>query len=801
MTNLSDLIASPDGSRLKRDVARVERNIRLARAALWWERVWPALWPASGILGGFLAAGLFDLFAYMPWQIHTLLLLGAFGAAGYFLYKNFEHFQAPGWEEGARRVERDSILEHRPITEQRDTLAAGVGDAYAEALWRAHFRALLARIGKLHVTLPSPQLGRHDRYALRFAILLLLIAGVLFAGSQWKSRLAFALTPDAGSGSANAGLDAWINPPAYTGLPPIYLQANQAGKIVLVPVGSEFMVRVHRSSVTPEILLSPGLKQRPKIIASDDEYASNAILGTDEKISVHAGGRILGNWKIKTIPDDPPHIAFSQPPSKTLRGALKLAFTAADDYGVVSARALIRPVKANSKGMVFIDLPLDISAKTIAQTIYRDLTENPFAGLDVEITLQARDGAGQTGSSKPMRFKLPARIFTNPLGRALVEQRQNLSMNGPHAKPVAAATLDALTIAPERFYPDQERLYLILRGTYWALRNAHDAADISRAQDMLWQTAMALEENGAASAAEEMRKLQQFLTQAMAQNAPQEVIDELMQRYRDALNRYMQAMAKNAPAANGQTPPNAKVITSDDIEKMLKLIQQLSQTGSREAAAQMLAMLQSLLENMQMSGTTGNGKGDKALSDAIQGLSDLMGRQRQLMDKTYREQQGAGDPKDGGAPGLAQQQGKLRDDLNALTKGLGGKASPTGKSLGDAGKDMGDAQNQLGSKSFDGATASEQQALGAMRKGAGALAKTLMEQSGQGTAGNNSGDEDPLGRNQGSQGNINGGNVKVPDKDALERARGILQELRKRSGERGRSKEELDYLDRLLKEF
>jgi hypothetical protein len=64
-----------------------------------------------------------------------------------------------------------------------------------------------------------------------------------------------------------------------------------------------------------------------------------------------------------------------------------------------------------------------------------------------------------------------------------------------------------------------------------------------------------------------------------------------------------------------------------------------------------------------------------------------------------------------------------------------------------------------------------------------------------------SGAEDPLGRNQGARGSVFGDNVKVPDQMTIERAREILKELRKRAAERGRPKEELDYIDRLLKEF
>jgi hypothetical protein len=271
------------------------------------------------------------------------------------------------------------------------------------------------------------------------------------------------------------------------------------------------------------------------------------------------------------------------------------------------------------------------------------------------------------------------------------------------------------------------------------------------------------------------------------------------------MQRYMQMLAQNPQSANGQPPPNARVmnISPEDLDKLLKAIQQASQSGARGAAQQMLSMLQNLLENLHMqNGPGGKGSpGDKALSDAIQGLGDLMGRQRALMDKTYRQQQGAGDPKDGGAKGLAQQQQKLHDDLNKLLKRLGDQKQKTPQSLGAAGKAMGDAQNQLEQSSPDNANPSEQQALDALRQGTGDLAKRLMQENGQGQQGEN-GREDPLGRQEGSQGGGFGANgVKVPDKSSMERARAILQELRRRAAQEGRPKEELDYLDRLLKEF
>src|SRR5690349_2173421 len=60
----------PTGSRTD----ETARYVVLSRAALAWERVWPALWPASGIAGLFVAAALFDVFSPLPWALHALIL-------------------------------------------------------------------------------------------------------------------------------------------------------------------------------------------------------------------------------------------------------------------------------------------------------------------------------------------------------------------------------------------------------------------------------------------------------------------------------------------------------------------------------------------------------------------------------------------------------------------------------------------------------------------------------------------------------------------------------------------------------
>ncbi|HEX3673683.1 MAG TPA: DUF4175 family protein [Rhizomicrobium sp.] len=788
MTTTSDAISSPPGS--------PERHVALARGVLWWERVWPALWPASGIAELYFVAALFGLIDRVPASLHGLVQAFTLACIGLVAYESFRGLRWPGWMEGARRVERDSALAHRPISEGGDHLAAGIGDPAAEALWRLHLTQLLRRIANLRVARPRSALPARDPHAWRYVLLVALAGGVVFAGSDSVRRIEASLVPDSGAGASVAGIDAWIDPPAYTGLPPVYLARSEA-RIIPVPAGSELEVRVHDASARPHLAVDVG--DAPSFTGGHREYGTRYTITASGLVRVRADGRTLGDWRIQAIPDLPPQIAFLEPPSRTPHDAVKFVFSASDDYGVTSVRALIRAVlPAGKTGTTqAVDLPLSASSKTIKETIFRDLTENPFAGLDVTITLEARDSLGQAGLSRPVRFHLPARIFTNPLARALVEQRQILAVNASGAREKVEEMLDALSIAPQIFYKDQNAAYLAQRTIFRALTGAKTPADIARVEDLLWQTALSLDQAGLASAAEELRRIAQLLSQALAQGAPQDQVDALLQRYQQALSRYLQMLAQSAQHGGQQPQGQAMNISPDDLEKLLKAIQQAAASGSRQSAAQMLAMLQSLLENLHMTqGGGGGGQADKALSDAIQGLSDLLGRQRELMDKTYRQSQGAGDPKDGGAKGLAQQQGKLKDDLDKALKGLGaGKKVPD--KLGHAGHEMGDAQGELGADSLEGAGQSQKNALDDLRGGIGDLANQLMKEQGgqQGQA-----NADPLGRSQGN-GLDPDGNLKVPDQSSLARARGILQELRRRAGEQGRPKRELDYLDRLLKQF
>ncbi len=124
---------------------------------------------------------------------------------------------------------------------------------------------------------PSPNLAARDPYALRFA------ADPAGAGRRFRRRLRALRPPcrrlprDAGAGrDARArAIDAWIDPPAYTGKPPIFLKVDDtAAETVAAPEDSVLVVRADPKAVTVKV--SGGLAAVPDKTAGERRFAIHA---------------------------------------------------------------------------------------------------------------------------------------------------------------------------------------------------------------------------------------------------------------------------------------------------------------------------------------------------------------------------------------------------------------------------------------------------------------------------------------------------------------------------------------------
>ena len=106
---------------------RLALRLRLARAALLWERVWPACWPALCVLGVFAVVALFDLLPGLPGLAHAAILALfalAFAAAAAWGVRAARRGGWPDASAARRRIEQASGLPHRPLQALADRPSA-----------------------------------------------------------------------------------------------------------------------------------------------------------------------------------------------------------------------------------------------------------------------------------------------------------------------------------------------------------------------------------------------------------------------------------------------------------------------------------------------------------------------------------------------------------------------------------------------------------------------------------------------------------------------------------------------------
>jgi uncharacterized protein (TIGR02302 family) len=840
-----------------------ERKVQLGKWALLFEQLWPRAWLVLGLAGLFVALSLAGLWPKLPELPHKVIL-AVFGLAFAIAVLALTRVRWPSREQAIRRVEATSGIKHRPASSYEDTLTLGAGDPRTAALWRVHRQRLAALLQKLRVGHPSPRTDRYDPFALRALLLLSVFVLLIVVGDSASDRLRSAFRFGALAKGAEARIDAWITPPSYTGRPPIMLadggfsglrpQERPASPIE-IPDRSVLVVRGSGTALGPLSLESPGdngatrRSEAPAPVGATDVAELKLDVRKSGVVSVYGGGTQILSWPLVVIPDHPPKIALTKEPERTPRGGLKLTFKVEDDYGVVSAESRIRRLRPKedtsstswarpeaNKGprpplerppALVLRLPRAYPKQAEGQS-FHEIGDHLWAGMKVELTLVAKDLAGQTGRSEPVELVLPERRFTKPLARAVVEQRRRLAED-PRDRVQVARALDALTLEPEEFIEDLQ-VFLGLRSAYWRLsRDAtRDARNGVMAQ--LWNIALRIEDGNLTDAERALRAAQERLSKALEEGASDEEIQKLMQELRQALAQFLEQLSKqaqNQPPIQG-LDRNSQFMTPQDIEQMLRNLENMARSGNRDVAQQMLNQLRDLLDRLQSGRMADQGQSQR-FGQMMDEFGNLLGRQQQLLDDTFgqqrrqgergqrgpgqrgqgqRGQQGQGQQGEGEGDSdqmnaLSDRQRELRDMLGRLQRGLREFGLQAPGQLDGAGESMQRAERALRDGDLDSATQEETQALEQLRQGAREMAQQMLRQLPSRYGLNEQqGELDPMGRPpQHTQGPDPGVGVKVPDQIDVQRAREILEELRRRLGETTRPPIELEYLERLLKRF
>lgn len=338
-----------------------------------------------------------------------------------------------------------------------------------------------------------------------------------------------------------------------------------------------------------------------------------------------------------------------------------------------------------------------------------------------------------------------------------------------------------------------------------------------------------------------------------------EAFKDAAQRYiaakmAEALANGLEPAPDTRDSAEGPSGPG---LGGQGFSDMLDALEDLTETGATDQARQLLADITNMLENLEFQQGEGSGEGfpgmpgeagegeedddlpqeEREMSETMRELSDLLREQRELNDETLAEQRGERGEQGGEPSGdigdsefgqssedmpdwmqgedgrsLAERQRELADRLEELAENQMGGGDQDGEE-GGAGlldEDTLDAiersQRRAGNALEDGnegrAIRNQDQATRQLRELAEGLAEALdaarAERLGEQQA-SGDGAADPFGNS--ISGAVDDSNsVDIPDEAERQRAKDILDELRRRYDE-AVDEDEREYLERLLDRF
>ncbi len=595
------------------------------------------------------------------------------------------HKTRPSQSQARRRVEQDAGMLHRPLDTLYDNAAIN------STLWSVHYEKAVQAVHRLVPSKRRAVITPLDPYCLRFILPSMLILSMMVGfGDNWE-RLRRSLTPSwqAGVSASNVSFEAWIDPPDYTGRPPIYFKNKQS---VEIPAGSEFVARISGTKSAPRLKITgQNSTQYLNLKRIDPKTLEARTILTDKAKARWRIGSKIKNWRLDVVPDTPPTIKFEETPKADKRDRLVLNYSFEDDYGVESLELELRALTdaKNTETQKNQSVTVPLQSRSVKRAEKRqtelDLTKHIWAGEKVSAILVAKDGLGQKMRSERVYFIVPDKIFIEPLAKAIIENR-HLVLNGsapyqplpksfvqntpktlqgseikfdtfepelrlnraPKSVQKAVTLIDAVTDMPAGLFEDPA-IYIGLKTVASRLRYADTQEDLTGIPQDLWAIAIRAEFGLLGTALQEMQEAEKALRDGIARRAPQREIDTLFDRYNDAVDRYMEELRKNATVSEGGAGGEGGGDPRDmaEIQELLKAIEEANRVGDTEGARKALTRLAELLERMKIELTMSPDQGEgesmpgemsEEMLKALEEMADLLGEQRELKDETDQAQ-------------------------------------------------------------------------------------------------------------------------------------------------------------------
>lgn len=722
-----------------------------------------------------------------------------------------------------RAIETASRLPHRPLQLQRDTLFND-DQQNTHTLWQQARQNAATIMRHVRVATPAPFWTKTDPLALRALVIILLVTGIAFSGDLASQRIVNSIWPwvftfRPGSTVSIATLE--VIPPLYTHLPPVIITPSTPTAPVKLFPGTDIRATSNPSWYGPNILM---LGWQKNVLQQNGALATTTLHFTGTP-SAHTMSLWRGIRRIITTPviparDLPPRVTLSGTPKNKTDGTIDIPITYSDDFGLeqmtlTTSAAREEPPVSNilvRDDTLVMSVSLrggDTDQKTVINV---DLSSSYRAGRAATLKLGFSDHVGQMTALPGIDLTLPQRQFNNPVSQQIAILRDDLINGGFGARDRVASVLQALLEQKALFHHDVVSI-LSIKVAAERLSHTRYPADLRTVIDLMWQTAVRLEDGGNDYRAALQRltaariKLEQLLqdkntTDAELQNALNAMQQALAQTLETLAQKFQSYQDPNFTKMMDQMGAmNPKTMDMDALGDFMRQLQRSIAAGDRTTAHKMLDQLQRMADQLK-NPMTSMPQQMTDLMKIINDLQNLIAKQKILRDQTQAQADKMAIGETINTKKNAGEQDALRLILGTIMTEMGEKLSAIPQNFNAAEGNMRSAHDALNRNLPRVAVPDQDRAITELQKNQQQMGQQLMKHL-QGlmmiTLPNGA-----TGLTQGGQqGDYNGKNSQnfnVPE-NSRDHLRQILKSLRDRAGSGQTNREYRDYYERLLKQY
>jgi len=795
-------------------------KINITRLLIIWESIAKYIYRVLLILLFFSSLILTEVFSYLNYWLHGILLVTFFVCLIVALLNLIYKMHWPTKIDCARRIEKDNNIENMPFSSLFDKPIQNE----KSILWKEHYNRILKISLNLSVTKIKFLYFRNDPLFIRLPIIILFLFIFMAFNSDLEKKVYAALTPEKQNIEFEAGVfTGWINPPEYTGIQPALIPKEADS--LMVPKGSSLSARVFGGEGKVELGINDISEE---FIEIDDKNAAiESIIDQDTNLVIKQDQNIIFESKVMVINDQPPLVDFLEDPKSTIKGVMDINYIFSDDYDVTRLYTKIllkKPIESLRIEQINFKIPINKSDELQATgQYYYDLSEHIWAGLPVKVILVAEDYIGQKGQSREIEMMLPEKPFKNLIALSIINQRKNLSLNKEKPFEVGKVLVE---IAASNFL--EENLLVakdwLLESSDILLQSKDDSMLTNEKKsfviDLLWKTALFVESGQLSVAENELRRAQQDLEEALSEGGDGAEIQDMINNLDNALAKYLDELEKpkeiDVPQVSESDDPGdrggengAQSNERENLEEKLEDIAELTASGSLDEAQEQLDQMQEMSEGLDRD-ALGEALGEQETDSApmaMQQISEMMQEQEALMEDSFEQSLNAAQA-DQKTPGsgpvnAGQKQESLRKQLEDVMHEISESDNPLPDELGRAERSMRQAEKELQRGRPDRAQTAQGRAIEQLKKAAEKMDKMHSGNGPSQMAGDSHGNSDrdqrdPLGRVPPGQGNSPGGDVGITMQSDNTKAKKIVKELYKKAESSRKGSIERNYVDSLL---